>query len=271
MVVALWTEIMKRGLLRCPPRSLLVVVLRTLALILAISGVDPPARAGSLVLPSGLKPGDTFQLAFVTDGTYSAESSDIAAYNGFVSDVATAAGLNVIDGQSVTWSAIGSTSTVDARGNAPQTAPVYDLKGQLITATAGGLWTTGQHFLDHPIDVTESGSVLGRGLVWTGTQVDGSGWAGLSLGTDSLFIGVGDLTSIYPSWISTAYFYPSDELHIYALSSPILVSVPEPSALGLCALGFLSFLTWRSIGRRRRGKGSSASRSDGDRPLGECA
>jgi len=238
-----------------------VIVLKIMALAFVVLGVGSPVQAGSVILPSGLQPGDPFQVAFVTSGTSSAESSNIADYNRFVSDAATAAGLDIIDGQPVTWHAIASTATINAQENAPQTAPVYDLQGRLITAIPGGLWNSPRLFLDNPIDVTESGNQLPCGYVWTGSNVTGLGIIEFTLGSRLRLVSIGDLTSAFPSWLNTSVQESSESFHIYALSSPITVldPVPEPSSFHLGVLGLMSLLTWWSSGRCRGSKGTLAS------------
>ena len=197
----------------------LVIVLKIMTLAFGVFGVGYPVRAGSMILPSGLQPGDQFQVAFVTSGTFRAESSNIADYNRFVSAAATAAGLDIIDGQAVTWKAIGSTATINAQDNAPQTAPVYDLQGRLITAIPGGLWNSPRLFLNNPIDVTESGNQLRSGYVWTGSTDTGEGLLLLTLGSDFHLVSVGDLASKFPSWLNTAFQESNEPFHIYALSA----------------------------------------------------
>jgi hypothetical protein len=267
MAVAQWDKHMKPGLYPFLFGPVSSVVLRIVLSLLALHGIGPVARAGSWIMPSGLKPGDTFQLAFVTDGTLDGESTNIADYNRFVSAAAAAAGLNVIDGQAVTWDAIVSTPSVAARVNAQQIAPVYNGDGQLVTSNPGGLWATSQHFLLHPIDVTASGVVLSNGVVWTGTQDNGSVATGLSLGANpGALIAVGDVTSTYASWISAAYMSSTQDLRIYALSSPITLLVPEPSTVQLMVLGSLTLAAWRSIGHRRRVRGRRGSRAASLKP-----
>jgi len=65
-----------------------------------------------LFVPVGLAPGDSYQLAFVTSATTNATSSDINSYNSFVQAAADAAGIGSSEG--VTWSAIASTSAINA-------------------------------------------------------------------------------------------------------------------------------------------------------------
>lgn len=189
----------------------------------------PPSQADTILLPTDLKPGQTFQIAFLTSGTVNALSSDIAFYNNFVADAAAAAGLDVINGQSIAWNAIFSTSAIDARDNAPQLAPVYNLDMQLVTATAGGLWNEPPHFLQNPINVTETGDVLTIGYAWTGSDTTGRYAEGPSLGRGQTLTGLGVFRSTFPNWLSTAYFPTTHLNHLYALSSPI--TVIDPNAL----------------------------------------
>jgi hypothetical protein len=60
--------------------------------------------------------GDTYRLAFVTEGTTLATSTDIATYNAFVQNAADNSSTFGNLG-SVTWKAIGSTATVNAMAN----------------------------------------------------------------------------------------------------------------------------------------------------------
>jgi hypothetical protein len=84
-----------------------------------------------LTTPTGLSAGDTFRVVFVTDGTTTALSSNIADYNSFVNAQAGGATYN---GSVVSWAAIGSTSTVNAIDNVGiSSAPVYLADGTLVT------------------------------------------------------------------------------------------------------------------------------------------
>ncbi|APW63263.1 hypothetical protein [Paludisphaera borealis] len=283
MAIARRAKIMKRSKLNRP--SGLVVVPRVLALSCGVFGVGLSAQADTILLPADLKPGQTFQVAFVTNGTLTAESSDIAVYNNFVTLAAAAAGLDVINGQPVTWTAIISTATVNARDNAPQIAPVYDVDSLLITAVPGGLWNTTSKFLNNPINTTESGNQLLWGYVGTGSNASGVSSPGPTFGSAAPLMAQGDLTSIFPSWLANAYLFPGTTYHLYALSSPITIrepnqnpggepggnpggnpggdlggdpggndpggprTVPEASSLRLGMLGFLSLLARWAGGR----------------------
>lgn len=202
----------------------LVAVPRAFVMTCGVVGVSISAEAGSIIVPDDLKPGQSFQLAFVTSGAISALSSDIDVYNGFVTDAAAAAGLDVVNGQAVKWTAIASTASVNASDNAPQTAPVYDVQARLIAAP-GTFWDNIPVFLEKPIDTTEFGVQLESGYVWTGSDDRGQGTRGVSLGI--FFASYGNLASPFSSWISSGIYLASAQLPVYALSSPILVPVAE--------------------------------------------
>jgi hypothetical protein len=201
---------------------------RILALSYGVFAAAPPIKADTILLPSDLQPGQTFQIAFLTSGTTSAVSTDISYYNNFVTNAAAAAGLDVINGQEVTWNAVFSTAAIDAKINAPQTSPVYNLDMQLVTAKPGGLWNTSPFILKNPINVTEQGDMLTIGYVWTGSDQLGRYSAGPSAGRGQSPVGIGEFVSIFPNWLSSAYFPATNVYHLYALSSPI--TVPNPNA-----------------------------------------
>jgi len=187
----------------------------------------PSSQAETILLPTDLKPGQTFQIAFLTTGTVSAASTDIAFYNNYVTQAAAAAGLDVINGQAVTWNAIFSTSSIDARDNAAQTSPVYNLDMKLVTANPGGLWNESPFFLKNPINVTETGDALTTGYAWTGSDTRGRYSPGPSPGRGQILVGLGEFRSTFPNWLSSAYFPPTNLYHLYALSSPITVFDPN--------------------------------------------
>jgi hypothetical protein len=200
---------------------------RILALTYGVFAAAPPSEADTILLPTDLKPGQTFQIAFLTSGTTTALSTNISYYNNFVADAAAAAGLDMINGQSVTWNAIFSTAAIDAKYNAAQTSPVYNLNMQLVTATPGGLWNTIPSILKNPISVTEQGDVLSFGYVWTGSDILGRYSSGPSAGRDQPLVGIGEFVSVFPNWLSSAYFPATNVFHLYALSSPITVLDPN--------------------------------------------
>ena len=160
-----------------------------------ITIVAPPPLLGQLgVLDTdGINPttgvpwaaGDTYRLIFVTSTTTDATSTDISTYNAFVQGVADAAGLGTSSAGSVTWSAVGSTATVDARDNTGTAgaggSPILLMDGTTIIADDNAdLWDgivativgagppsgtgplTGDLTVDHArgIYITESGTLL---------------------------------------------------------------------------------------------------------------
>jgi hypothetical protein len=224
---------------RCLPRVPVLALELALALWkLASPDQEGAARADLVIGPASVGGNPAVQIAFVTSATFTAQSADVGTYNALVQTAAAAAGLDVINGQPVTWTAIVTTPSVNARDNAPQTLPVYDLQGHLITAAALGLWNAASTPLASPIRVSESGDDLsGSGItrVWTGSRSDGTYQIGLGMG--SPVVSLGDLTATSSAWLSTSGQLSSFRFHLYALSSPIIVVVAEPGSLGLLASG----------------------------------
>lgn len=68
----------------------MIRIIRTLAFISLLS-TGSLAQALPILTPTGLSPGDTYQLAFVTSTVIDATSSDIAVYNTHVQSAADAA------------------------------------------------------------------------------------------------------------------------------------------------------------------------------------
>ena len=109
--------------------------------------------------------GDQYRLAFFTSATTDATSSDISTYNTWVQGLADASTVYDIGAdEGVTWKAIGSTITVDARDNT-LTNPyvdgigcaIYLLDGSTVVANDyADLWD-GE--IAHIIDLTEQGQI----------------------------------------------------------------------------------------------------------------
>jgi len=85
------------------------------AIGLVVVGVGSTAHAVIITTPTDLAPGDEYRLAFVTTSTRDASSNNIDDYNQFVTTAANTQAELVALG--VTWTAIASTPTVDARDN----------------------------------------------------------------------------------------------------------------------------------------------------------
>jgi hypothetical protein len=205
--------------------------------------------AQAVTVPAGLSPGDTYQLVFVTAGTTNAQSTNIADYNSFVQ---TEAALNAIltgTDIGVTYSAIGSTLSVDANTNALVSAPVYIVDGSALVATGyGDMW---DGTLNAPISQNQFGATLTSGNVWSGSLSVGTVtttccWLGATeIGVQQ---GRSDLTS---GWLTNGgAAVATGQGNMFALSSVITVSaVPVPAAVWLFGSGLLGLV---GVARRKK-------------------
>jgi hypothetical protein len=222
---------------------------RTRHLVLLITilwigfGLTTGTHAGIVInTPAGLAPGDQFRIAFVTDGTTDATSTNIADYNAFVT---AQAGGAIYDGSTVNWFAIGSTSSVSAFSNTQSSTsdPVYLNSGTQIadslTTASGGLWSTqiGTGNLLHAIDkdLTSTASI---GIeVWTGTLPDGSSSSSNPLGGERPISGFSGNSNF--AWVLAPVAPPmppnTTKFALYGISEELTVpsptAVPEPSTL----------------------------------------
>jgi len=199
--------------------------------------------------PTGLTPGTQYQLLFVTSDLSYATSTTISDYNTFVTDEAaldaTLAAFDTANG--VTWTAIGSTPTVDADANAPSSGLVYNLENTELASSGvyGGSLLSAVGF-DEDGDSSSND-------VWTGSTTSGTVAGGINdLGQNFPEFGVANLATA--GWIADANGTESDNyLSLYALSSVITVpqasSTPEPGTLGLTACAALLLLL-RGAGSR---------------------
>ena len=204
---------------------------------LAAAVLSPPLMAG-VIPPIGLAPGSQYQLILVTSSITPATSSDIDYYNTFVTTelTGTPPGLGLPTG--VTWHAVVSTATVDARDNAPSSGlPVYNTAGQLVAAA--GIYTGS---LQAPVYFDEAGDpyVVRNSAVWTGSDPTGIGIPGLTLGDPGGTSVVGAAGDPSGNWIDFDSHTPQTyDWALYALSSPITF-VPEPATLTLLASALLA-------------------------------
>lgn len=205
-----------------------------------------------LLTPAGLNPGDKFRFIFVTSGLHNAAETDINHYNDFVN---TQAGGATYDGSVVPWKVIGSTSTVNARdnvGGVGTNVPVYLVTGTKVandlTTGAGGLW--GGTVLAAPNYTISGDWVSDDNWVWTGSNVDGTKYATLYLGSGSeVRKGLTGYTT--EDWISNSRAF-STAARFYGLSGDLTVggtSVPEPGSLVLVGVGVVG---WAAARRARR-------------------
>src|SRR5262245_25824404 len=225
----------------------LAAFLPTVALLLTA----PPARADLMLIPAGLNPGDQFRVAFVSSEKRDATSPDVADYDGFITDLAAAAGIDTYFGTPITWQAIGSTPTVDAIDRLPAeigSPPIYNMAGGLVAFDTAYLWNVGVVLA---INVTESGADLGGVLVSTATAFDGPGLA--PLGSPNVFFGY---TFSLGGWVSFDHASPFVENYVYGVSSvltvPSATAVPEPASLALMLAGLATVTGGAAAARRRR-------------------
>jgi hypothetical protein len=206
-------------------------------LLAAVAAISPfPALAQPITVPTGLNPGDQYRLAFVTFGGLLPGSPNIGDYNAFVTTQANS--VPQLAALGTTWSAIGTTTAVNAYDNTHTHPgidagyPLYNLAGDLVISSTLGLWSSN---LSAPIDVTQSGDTI-TVAVWTGTLPAGNNNLGGQLGNPELglvIVGISDRTNV-GDWISVTED-PTTFNSLYAMSG-VLTVVPEPSTLVLACL-----------------------------------
>ena len=219
---------------------------RTKAVAIAALFLAPAAACGVLVVPDGLSPGDTYHYAFVTDGTTTATSTDIADYNTFVQNEAQRAGAYTKD-WGIQWFAIGSTATVDARENAVVSAPVYMLDGTQIATGYADMWAPKY------INISVEGVAITEVRIWTGSNLDGT--------TSSNPLGnpnenTATLTDVFTNETVIHSQAPKTyAARMYGLSEILCVgyciAIPEPSMLYVWS-GLATAGVWVSLRRRRK-------------------
>ena len=212
-----------------------------------ILAITTQAEAAPVTTPTGLNPGDTYRLAFITSVTRDATSANIADYNAFVSGVANA--NTELAALGTTWTAIASTTTVDARDNTgtnPFTngagLPIYLLDGSTkIADDNADLWDSS---IDNPLNIDESGNTLNT-LVWAGTVGSGSAAGGDLFGGPLGSVGFGgieqgDSSATGVTWINIDDV-PIDAtglFSMYALSGELTVQSSTAISAPGSALAF---------------------------------
>lgn len=191
------------------------------------------ASAAPITIPTGLNPGDTYFLAFVTAGTRDATNPDILAYDAFVTSQANLEPTLLALG--TTWKAIGSTDSVDAVTHIGVTGPVYNLAGELVATGSADMFDGN---LLAPILYNQFGAAHSTG-VWTGTEFDGQGVGegvfALTLGAQQSLATFGSSSATGTEWLLLSFASTFDLRSIYGISGPLTVptAVPEPSTLSL--------------------------------------
>lgn len=182
--------------------------------------------------PTGLNPGDRYQLVFVTEGATDATSIDIAYYNAFVQSEATRSGA-LTENIATNWTAIASTTSsfgpsgTDAWINALVSAPVYRVDGFLVATGFEDMWdgTLNTAISYDQFGDTASGDAV-RQFPWTGSASDGTvaAFGGGGLGSSPGYVMRGNAMLSYDKWITDNRFSASVTLGpLYALSGVLQV------------------------------------------------
>ncbi len=196
------------------------------------------------LIPDGLKSGAKFRLLFVTSTTQRGDgsSSDIATYDAQVQAVA-AQGTSVIVPHASAYKAVASTSSVDARdhiranptNSAHVVAPVYWMDGARVSRNYGstaqtGFWSSAwenwtladrRDSSRRAHDFTNGPNL--SGLVWTGTNEDGTRHPTAPLGSANPRLGDTDGNN---SPISSTSAPNSSTAALYGISPVYVVADP---------------------------------------------
>ncbi len=215
---------------------------------LTASSAHATIPGNPLSAPSGLTEGAKFRFLFITMDTISATSSNIADYNSFVNFEANGASYN---GATISWNAVVSTASVNARDNVGgygSNAAIFLVNGTKIAndmttvSSSNGLWSS--NLLAAP-NVRINGRTRDV-TVWSGSTGLGMAWNG-GLGTSApngITTGLSSFQNF--QWMSNTLNPKTSYFSIYGLSEELTYStVPAPGAIALLGAAGL-------LGRRRR-------------------
>ena len=217
------------------------------AVIVAPTG----ASAAIVTTPTDLSHGDQYRLAFVSTTIRDATSTDIGDYNDHVQAAADA--IPALFDLGATWTAIGSTATIDARDNTgtnPSSAgvPIYLLNGMRIADTNSDLWDGS---IDNAFNIFEDGSTIGSQTIWTGTGSTGIAFAGFVLGDVSGSSATGRTIATDGTWVQATNDDSTTGRRVFAISSELTV-VPLPGAFILFGSGLVCLAVLRRRNRSVR-------------------
>ena len=221
----------------------------TVTVLTCLAAMGVTSAHAITVIPTGLNSGDQYRLAFLTSTSRDAYSSNIADYNAFVTGVANS--VAELAALGTTWTAIGSTATVDARENTGTNpsnvgVPIYLLNNTKLADNNADLW---DGTIDTSLIVEETGTPHPFALieVWSGSIRDGvrhpQNYLGGVTGSRFGFATIADFR-----WIDGSIGSNHVNRPMYAMSDVITVAaVPVPGAVWLFggALGLLG------VARRR--------------------
>lgn len=234
-------------------RTTFIVLLAVVSIACANTSALHAAGVVSVsYVPPGLSPGDTYQIAFVTEGVTPAVDPSISHYDSFVNAEAVSPGA-ITETWGIEWSAVAATfEEYDAAVNAGVSAPVYLLDGTLIATGELDFWDG-----DHASAISRNQYGDEKVTpVWTGMYDDGG--AHFVLGDISL----GWATSGYSAsanglWASNGYGMYTLQWSMYAISEELTV-IPEPTTLST-SLMLTGLGTIVGFARRKRERSTVAS------------
>ena len=175
--------------------------------------------------------GDTYRLAFVSSGTTTFVSNDIATYNSFVQGLAAASTKFPKLGNG-TWKVLGSTEAENAKVNTGTNTgtgvPVLLMDGTTVFATNNAdLWNgcpTRSGGTYYSVYMNENGVDVGFAQVGTGTNSSGgtvaAQWFGNSNGSTIVNLGL-TTPNRYDRWMIQYHASNETPLRVYALSAPL--------------------------------------------------
>ncbi len=214
-----------------------------LALVLNVA-----SAATITTVPPDLKPGDSYRLVISLDNKGSqrnhagpATNTDITFYNNYVNQEAAWYPELV----RITWYALGSTSTVDARDNthtnpnnlADPDVPIYSVTGMRVADGNADLWDgTIQNLIVDPYCLCWDSNE-----VWTGTDPDGTKDAsGNYMGASQVSYGyMQERTD--SGWVNFSTLDATNGRNYAAISAVMVIPSPIPSLSrwGLIVVGLI--------------------------------
>jgi len=224
-----------------PIIAVLLAVVSVVHIRCRVDGVEFISLGGNIPIPAELGPGDRFHLIFSSNATRDGTSGDIANYNSFVQEAADSAGVGGSEG--VSWFAVASTETVNARDNVIVTAPVYNTRNytdtdsdmELVATDSTDMWDGS---ILESVDWDEFGGRVG-GDAWTGSLDNGLAASIANGFTANEYLGSPSTNDMVPAsaWCGRTFrtddtwlhfFNPAQTtlLHVFAISEELQIAVP---------------------------------------------